>query len=90
MLDSVGIFADMERLARSMFSPEQVPDVLAIVGWYDDVQVEDVRRAMLTLGKGSLRPERSTACPTSRMQRPQQKHDARRPEKPPRHKSPVS
>ena len=54
MLDSVGISADTERLARSMFSPEQVPDVLEIVGWYEDVQVEDVHRAVLTLSKGDV------------------------------------
>jgi hypothetical protein len=54
MLDSVGISADTERLARSMFSPEQVPEVLEIVGWYEDVQVEDVHRAVLTLSKGDV------------------------------------
>lgn len=54
MLNSVGISADTERLARSMFSPEQVPDALEIVAWYDDEQAEDVRRAVLTLSKGDV------------------------------------
>ncbi|MFG2091575.1 MULTISPECIES: hypothetical protein [unclassified Spirillospora] len=54
MLDSVGVSADSEGLARAMFSAEQVGDVLEVVGWYDDVQAEDVHRAVLTLSQGDV------------------------------------
>ena len=35
-----------------MFGPQQLPDVLEIISWYDDVQADDVHRAVLTLSKG--------------------------------------
>ena len=54
MLECVGISADTDRLARAMFSPEQLPDVLEMVGWYDGVQAEDVHRAVLMLSNGDV------------------------------------
>lgn len=37
-----------------MFGPEQIPDVLEVLSWYDDVQAEDVHNAVLTLSKGDV------------------------------------
>jgi len=48
----MGVSADTERVARAMFGPQQLPDVLEIISWYDDVQADDVHRAVLTLSKG--------------------------------------
>jgi hypothetical protein len=48
----MGISPDTERLARAMFRPEQVPDVLEALGWYDDEQPDPVHRAVLTLSRG--------------------------------------
>jgi hypothetical protein len=54
MIGSVGISPGTEQLARVMFGPEQLPDALEVIGWYDDVQSDDVHRAVLTLSKGNL------------------------------------
>ena len=51
---SVGISSDTELLARATFPPEQVPDALEIIGWYDGPQADDVQRAVLTLSKGDI------------------------------------
>src|SRR5260370_5012735 len=53
-IGSMGVSADTERLARAMFRPEQLHDVLEIIGWYDDVQADEVHRAVLTLSKGDV------------------------------------
>ena len=37
-----------------MFPPEQVPDALEVVGWYDGVQAQDVHHAVLALSKGDV------------------------------------
>ena len=37
-----------------MFRPEQVPDVLEVLGWYGSEQPDDVHRAVLALSKGSV------------------------------------
>jgi hypothetical protein len=37
-----------------MFRPEELPDALEVIGWYDDVQTDDVHRAVLTLSKGDM------------------------------------
>jgi len=50
----VRVSPDTERLARVLFGPAQIPDVLEILGWYDDVQADDVNRAGLTLSKGDV------------------------------------
>ena len=54
MIGGMGVSPGTERLARAIFGPEQLPDVLEVLGWYDDVQVDDVHRAVLTLSKGDL------------------------------------
>jgi hypothetical protein len=51
---NVGVYPGTKRLARALFAPEQIPDVLEVLGWYDDVQADDVRRAVLTLSKGDM------------------------------------
>jgi hypothetical protein len=54
MIVGVGISPGTEHLARAMFGPEEVKDALEITSWYDDVQPDDVHRAVLTLSKGNL------------------------------------
>jgi hypothetical protein len=51
---NVGVSRGIKRLARALFGPEQIPDVLEVLGWYDDVQADDVHRAGLTLSKGDM------------------------------------
>jgi hypothetical protein len=41
-------------LDRGLFGPGQFPDVLEVLSWYDDVQADDVRRAVLMLSKGDM------------------------------------
>jgi hypothetical protein len=50
----MGISRDTERLARAMFRPEQIPDVLEVLGWYDSEPPDSVHRAVLTLSKGNV------------------------------------
>src|SRR5258706_11745640 len=50
----VGVSAGTEGLARALFRPEQVPDALEVIGWYDDVQADDAHCALLSLSKGDL------------------------------------
>jgi hypothetical protein len=50
----MGISPDTERLARMMFMPEQIPDVLEILAWYDGVPPDNVHRAVLALSKGNV------------------------------------
>jgi hypothetical protein len=54
MIGCVGVSPGTEKLARAMFGPEELADALEVVGWYDDVQGDDVHRAVLTLSKGNL------------------------------------
>jgi hypothetical protein len=54
MIGSVGVSPETERLAREMFGPEQVPDALEVLGWYDDVPADEVHRAVLALSQGDL------------------------------------
>jgi cell division septum initiation protein DivIVA len=37
-----------------LFGRGQIPDVLEVLGWYDDVQANDVHRAVLVLSKGDV------------------------------------
>jgi hypothetical protein len=48
MIGSVSVSPGTERLARAMFGPEELADALEVIGWYDDVQADDVHRAVLT------------------------------------------
>jgi hypothetical protein len=50
----MGISPDTERLARAMFRPEQIPDVLEDLGWYDSELPDNVHRAVLALSKGNI------------------------------------
>jgi hypothetical protein len=50
----MGISSDTERLARAMFRPEQIPDVLEVLGWYDSELPDSVHRAVLALSKGNI------------------------------------
>lgn len=50
----MGISPDTERLARAMFRPEQIPDVLEVLGWYDSELPDNVHRAVLALSKGNI------------------------------------
>lgn len=54
MIVNVGVTPDTERLARGLFGSDQIPDVLEVLGWYDDVQVDDVHRAVLMLSNGDM------------------------------------
>ncbi len=54
MLGSVGVSEGAEQLARAIFGPEQLRDVLEILAWYDDVQADNVHRAVLALSKGDM------------------------------------
>ena len=54
MIVNVGVSPDTERLARTLFGPDQIADVLEVLGWYDDVQADDVHRAVLMLSKGDM------------------------------------
>ena len=37
-----------------MFRPEQIPDVLEVLGWYDSELPDNVHRAVLALSKGNI------------------------------------
>jgi hypothetical protein len=54
MIVNVGVSPDTERLARALFGPDQIPDVLEVLAWYDEVQADDVHRAVLMLSKGDM------------------------------------
>ena len=54
MIVNVGVSPDTERLARALFGPDQIPDVREVLGWYDEVQADDVHRAVLMLSKGDV------------------------------------
>jgi hypothetical protein len=54
MIVNVGVSPDTERLARALFEPDQIPDVREVLGWYDEVQADDVHRAVLMLSKGDM------------------------------------
>jgi hypothetical protein len=54
MIVNVDVSPDAEQLARALFGPEQIADVLEVLGWYDDVQADEVHRAVLTLSKGDM------------------------------------
>lgn len=54
MIGSVGVSAGSEQLASALFAPAQLPDVLEIISWYDDVQADEVHHAVLTLSKGDV------------------------------------
>jgi hypothetical protein len=54
MIVNVEVSPGAERLARALFGLDQIPDVLDVLGRYDDVQADDVHRAVLTLSKGDM------------------------------------
>jgi len=54
MIVNVAVSPGAERLARAFFGLDQIPDVLEVLGWYDDMQADDVHRAVLVLSKGDM------------------------------------
>jgi hypothetical protein len=54
MIVNVSMSPDTERLARALFGPDQIPDVLEVLGFYDGVQADEVQRAVLMLSKGDM------------------------------------
>jgi hypothetical protein len=74
MIGSMGVAPETARVARAMFKPEQVPDALEVLGWYDDVQADEVHRAVLALSKGGARSFQQLSPPAWQSREPVLRH----------------